>query len=401
MRAALLLLIASGAQAADENIDLLLEGFDEPAVAESVAPTEPPKPYTLGGSAAFGLGYTLGHPVVPGDNAPHDVHGLSRARIKINLDLEGRFGEGWRGKLAGNAAYNGAYSDAYTTEFIDAYESEAELGEAWISGSLHPSVDIKLGRQIVVWGRSDSLRVTDVINPLDNREPGMVDIEDLRLPVAMAKIDAYVGEWGLSLMAIPEIRLNKSPVYGSEFYPAPVPMPDTTPASGGENTEYAAALKGEFSGWDISLYRASFLDDTAPHERRQMSGVAANWISGNWLLKGEAARIDNRDDILLGAEYSGLRDTTLAVEAVERDGGQRQLALRYSGEFLHARLKPTVLIGLFDFGIDNGGFARLAADYELADGLGLSGGVMSYWDGNGTTRWGESDRLFAELKYSF
>ena len=52
----------------------------------------------------------------------------------------------------------------------------------------------KLGRQIVNWGRSDTVRVLDVINPLDNREPGLVDIEDLRLPVTMARVD-YFPKW--------------------------------------------------------------------------------------------------------------------------------------------------------------------------------------------------------------
>ncbi len=426
-RAALLLALTAGtAQAADDGIDMLLEGFDEAPMelAVEAAPAVPPKPYSLSGSVAFGLGYTLGHPLVPGDNGVYDSHGLSRARGKLSLELEGRFGAGWRGKLAALADYNGSYAlngrDNYTAEFLDAYESELELGEAWVGGSLSSSVDVRVGRQIVVWGRSDSLRVTDVINPLDNREPGMVDIEDLRLPVAMLKLDTYTsawgGHWGLSLMAIPEIRLNNNPTYGSEFYPAPAAQPDTTPDSGGDNTEYAAALKGEFSGWDLSLYRARYFEDTPylgasglTHARLEMVGAAANLASGNWLLKAEGAHIDNlggaqsRDDLLLGFEYSGLRDTTLALELTERRGVQRerQLAARYSGEFMHARLKPTLLVGLFDFGVNNGGFARLSSDYELADGLGLSGGVISYWDGDGTMGWGENDRVFAEVKYSF
>ncbi len=53
----------------------------------------------------------------------------------------------------------------------------------------------KVGRQIVIWGRSESLRVLDVLNPLDNREAGRVDIEDLRRPLAMVRVDAYQKLW--------------------------------------------------------------------------------------------------------------------------------------------------------------------------------------------------------------
>ena len=35
----------------------------------------------------------------------------------------------------------------------------------------------------------DNLRVTDVLNPMDLRVPGLTDIDDLRLPVTMIKLD--------------------------------------------------------------------------------------------------------------------------------------------------------------------------------------------------------------------
>ena len=66
----------------------------------------------------------------------------------------------------------------------------------------------------MVWGKSDNLRVTDVLNPLDNREPGLVDIEDLRLPTTMTKLDLYLGDWNLSGMVVHEVRFNKAPALG-------------------------------------------------------------------------------------------------------------------------------------------------------------------------------------------
>ncbi len=65
---------------------------------------------------------------------------------------------------------------------------------------------------------SDTLRVLDVLNPLDNREPGRADIEDLRRPVTMVKLDWHIGRnWRLTGIAIPEIRFDDLPALGTDF----------------------------------------------------------------------------------------------------------------------------------------------------------------------------------------
>ena len=123
----------------------------------------------------------------------------------------------------------------------------------YIQGSLTKSLDVKIGRQIVVWGKSDNIRVTDVLNPLDIREPGLTDIEDLRLPVTMSRLDYYIGDWSLTGIAIHEIRFNKRPEYGSDFYPGSQPPPhEDKPDHCGNNTEYAVAINTAFSNRQVS-----------------------------------------------------------------------------------------------------------------------------------------------------
>lgn len=51
------------------------------------------------------------------------------------------------------------YSDKY----------QLELHEAFALASPTDTLDIKVGRQIVVWGVSESLRITDVLNPMDRQ----------------------------------------------------------------------------------------------------------------------------------------------------------------------------------------------------------------------------------------
>ena len=193
-------------------------------------------------------------------------------------------------------------------------------------GSAHGGiVDVTLGRQIVIWGRSDSIRVLDVINPLDNREPGRVDIEDLRRPVGMLRATATSGT-GRPAIAIPEIRFDDNPATGSDFAfdaalgsgpgaPPVVTLQETIP-NDFSNWELALALNGIFEGWDISFHAAWFYDDRPhvvnsalpsdqipfdtpggpvpvgirlDHGREWMLGAGGNRTFGSWLAKAELA----------------------------------------------------------------------------------------------------------------
>lgn len=448
--------------AAESSLDSALEGFDEPAAnnkssldtvldgfddtnssaARNSAPTEN-KTWNIGGAMTLGTAYNYAH------NAPAtgetDYRGFSRLRTKLNLELDADLASMWRMHIAGYGFYDAIYRirgrENYSNEVLNDYESEMELGEAWLQGKLSRSVDLKLGRQIVVWGKSDNIRVTDVLNPLDNREPGMVDIEDLRLPLTMARLDYYIGEWGLTALAIPEIRFNKNPAFGSDFYPYPTAMPnEIIPSDGGGNTEYAFAANGIFSGWDLSLYWARIFDDTPhrvtvattpqlQHNRLTMFGLAANVAIENWLLKTEAARFAGltyaslpgrslqRLDTLLGIEYSGFNDSTLSLEIANRHMShydsvllgegikkdERQTALRYQGDFMHARLHLLVLLSAFGSDLADGGFSRYSLAYDIADALTVTGGVITYHKGNKLpfNAIADNDRLFIDLKYSF
>ena len=64
----------------------------------------------------------------------------------------------------------------------------------------------------MAWGISESFRVVDVVNPIDTRKPGMTDIEDLRLAVAMTRFDLYTADecflTGSGAEIIPVIKID-------------------------------------------------------------------------------------------------------------------------------------------------------------------------------------------------
>jgi len=52
--------------------------------------------------------------------------------------------------------------------------------------------DLRVGRQQVVWGEADGLRINDIINPQDFKEFILQDYIDSRIPLWMGKIDYYL-----------------------------------------------------------------------------------------------------------------------------------------------------------------------------------------------------------------
>ncbi len=322
---------------------------------------------------------------------------------------------------------------------LDHYEFDAEIGEAWLQGEVLPGVDLKLGRQIVIWGHSETIRVLDVLNPLDNREPGRVDIEDLRRPLAMVRLDAYRGPWSVTALAIPEVRFDRNPVVGSDFFPAAFDVPTEEPRDW-RDPEFGLAVNGVFEGFDLSFHGAWFHDDAARferapvptrrvHDRLWLVGSGATVTSGSWLGKAELAYVDGlgffagpdqgRIDAMVGAEYYGIEDTTIVVEVANRHllrhrsamrgapdfvrRNTQEVALRVSHDRMNDRLHFLALGVLFGWDGQDGSLFRFDVSYDLRDALTIGVGLVLYQTGDlpPLDDFGRNDRLIFQAKWSF
>jgi hypothetical protein len=269
----------------------------------------------------------------------------------------------------------------------------------------------------------------------------MVDIEDLRLPVAMAKFDYFMGDWRVTPIVILEQRFSKNPPFGSIFYPLPLVAPSDKSY---DDVTYALSIGGEFSGWDVNFYAAHIHNDegqlklptqTQPnaaisHDKIDMFGTALNVLTGSWLFKTEIAYFDglkyfttvdkafSRTDILLGVEYKGIADTLISYDIVTRNMGsydarlmteaiplkkhEYQHAFRISSDFMNATLTANYLLSLYGEKLDEGGFQRAWVKYELMDGVNMNVGVVDYIGGStlfDTIK--DNDMVFADISYSF
>lgn len=442
--------------ATDADLDDILDGFEDTAeVSADDSETEPsteeykPPMFSLDGYFKLSSSYNFAHDKP--ENGQTDWRGVSRLRSELQLELNANLPGSWKAYISGKGSYDAAYEikgrDKFTSEVLDNYENELEFRQVYILGSLSDHLDIKAGRQTVVWGKSDNIRVTDVLNPLDTREFGLTDIEDLRLPVVMTRVDAYTGSWNLTGIAVHEIRFNKNAEYGSDFYPgASPPPPEDKPSNSIDNTEFAVAINGMFSGWDMALYWADIYNDAAhrevvapgsppqmelKHARLTMFGTALNVVKGNWLFKAETAHFDGvkffnnagqtyrRTDVLAGFEYSGFQDTTISIEAVNRyihdfdavleqppdntTKDEFQSVGRISRTFWNQTLTLTLLASTFGVTGQDGALQRFSAEYDVNDAVQVNGGVVLYHSGDLAhfRTIGDSDRIYFEINYSF
>ena len=444
----------SGTEAQEMGEDEILEEFEDDDQKEPSATSEDsflPAFLSIDGYLKLSSVYAYhGHEAAGTDTS---WHGLTRLRPEIKLIMDADLTGSWQARVSGHAFYDFAYSinncDNYTDDVLDNYEKEIELDEVYLQGSLSRNLDLKAGRQIVVWGRSDNLRITDVLNPLDLRWPGLVDIEKLRLPVTMTKLDYYLKGWNLSGLILHEVRYNKNPEFGSDFFPGTQPLPsDESPDEGFniDNTQLAVSLKGIFRGWDVSFYYADiyaqngYLNPTTiipppqfevKHPRVSMLGGAFNLARGNWLLKAEVAYFDgfeftntpgqeySRLDALAGVDYSGLSDATITLEFANRhyfdfdkrleDGPDLQKedlfewALRVTKPYWNDTLNLIAVATLFGPSGEDGGFQRFTAEYDWTDSIELTGGVVFYQSGDlrRTKGIGDNDRVYFEVQYNF
>ena len=385
-----------------------------------------------------------------------DWSGLTKLRPYFSLTWDAKFRENWKTRISGNAFYDLAYGmknrETFSDEVLTELEKEVELREIYIEVSPFRSLDIKLGKQIVVWGVANTLRVVDVLNPTDSREFGMTNLEDVRLPIAMTKIDYYLGDLRLEAVAVHQIEFNKSAPLGSDYNPSTQKTTEVIPESSTKNTEYGLALIGTFSGWDASLHWVQYFDDIPHfkitkititpgleafpeveqrHSRLTMSGATLSVPSGNFLWKAEAAKLQgmefalvedktfSRIDAFVGTEYSGWSETSLTLEfgiqhlndfnikleALPDSQLEDRIATTIS--FVQNYINQTLHLSMFGMMIgkngQEGGINRMSLKYDVMDAFSITYGMMLYQSGDSDyfESLSENDRFFFEARYSF
>jgi len=203
-------------------------------------------------------------------------------------------------------------------------DTRLELREFYLD-ILLDDFDIRIGRQFVVWGVLEGVRVVDEINPMDFRELILPDLLDYRIPLWMARADWFWDSGTWQFLWIPDIRFHKPAPPGSEWellqeVPGTI-YPDTfDPANSEFGLRYSTVLFGAdvtfsyFYTWDDFqvVFRRILIDDLQlepqfipTFTRITMYGTTFTRQIGPLILKGEAAYVT---------------DKYFAIENVDRNG---------------------------------------------------------------------------------
>ncbi len=419
-------------------------------------------PLVFGGFLKEELGYSYAYE--SSDRSPYDSAGISKLRTTANFYLDYKFLEEWKAKLILNGYYDYAYSlkgrDEFSDEVLESMESEIEVRDFFVEGPLTDWLRLKLGRQVIAWGESDTAQITDMANPRDLREIGMADLEDARIPVLATKLSALFGSLEVNLVAIHEFRANKMGAAGSEFdflYPLRAMSLNDEETTGYDDMELLFRLSKSFNGGDLSLVWSDTYDDsfhldaskgtaeiTPKHKKIQTIGIAGNKVTGSWLIKAEVGQTSGKavglnleqaitnlalndafgadNEIwlektvlegMIGADYSGISDVRITVEATgeqiqdyDDTLGDSEISGGFSLRVTHSAMNDTVNSTVFwvHYVDDNGDVIRADVQYDMMEALQLTGGIINYLASKSDATVypiRNNDRLILSAKYSF
>ncbi|MBF0445737.1 MAG: hypothetical protein HQL68_09105, partial [Magnetococcales bacterium] len=137
-----------------------------------------------------------------------DAADLFKFETSLNLFINGEFTEDTNMHLQLNLVYDSEGEDGYQYHEMDTQNDV--LRELYVDTKAG-SLDLRIGKQQVVWGTADGIKLLDIINPTDWREFVQNTTEDARIPVWMIKAEHNVGDNGNVQFIVAQNQENAIP----------------------------------------------------------------------------------------------------------------------------------------------------------------------------------------------
>lgn len=192
---------------------------------------------------------------------------LIRNRLRLNAEI---FGE----NVAAFASLD------VTNDIADTTTTIPNLRDAYID-IYNKWLDLRIGKQQVVWGKTDGYFINDIVNPLDLSYFLLQDFEDIRMATTMLNARLHYGYHSLEILVIPEFKPINLQFDGDWGYKRPtvmtIPIPyqgqiiyrdiplyyaeDKPPQISLKKAEYALKLNTFLLGSDLSLMYLKIRED--------------------------------------------------------------------------------------------------------------------------------------------
>ena len=339
----------------------------------------------------------------------------------------------------------GNHTDVALREFY----YEATVGETYLT----------LGKQQIVWGQADGLKLLDVVNPQDFREFILDDFSRSRIPLWTVNAEIPINDAVLQLIWIPDQTYHALPESNSLYaFSSPLLVPTAPPGVSVNlqpvdkpngffaDADYGARLTHFMGGWDLTLNYLYHYNDipvlfrtltsgpqptvtvTPRYERTHLIGGTFSNAFGEFVLRGEVgystdryflakdindyAGVNKSDEFayVFGLDWSGIENTFLSTQLFQshlinnqprlvRDKVDTTLTFLARRDFLNDTLVTEVL---WIHGTNNGdGLVRPKVSYEWQDNVKVWVGMDIFY-GDQTGLFGQfarNDRLVIGIEW--
>ncbi len=229
-----------------------------------------------------------------------------------------------------------------------------ELRELYYQTRIGENLRFTLGKQQIVWGETDGLKLLDIVNPQNFREFILDDFEDSRIPLWSVKSEFDIGEIGVQLVWIPDNTYHitqdfDAPFFTSSLFPRPPEGVSTIlgkpvrPNRFIEDSDIGFKLSTFKKGWDVSFNYFYYYDDlpafynslnvsdsnapslviTPEYERQHLIGGTFNKVIGSSTIRGELAYIFDQNfissnpDISNGVQTSNVYKSVFGIDYIK------------------------------------------------------------------------------------
>lgn len=245
-------------------------------------------------------------------------------------------------KLSARVDYDAVFSA--TDHFPKAVEDDREfnflLRENYIDWSVG-ELDLRLGRQHIVWGEMVGLFFADVVSAKDLREFILPDFDILRIPQWAARAEYFKNDWHAEVIWIPYVSLDEVGALGDDFFPTLIRAPGlglqvrdrVDPTRNLANTNIGLRANVLAQGWDLAAFFYHGIDSN-PHFTRAIANLPTPtvvytprhgkiWQAGSTLAKDFGTMVLKAEAIYTHGKQFSVTDFT------DSDGVVKQNILDY------------------------------------------------------------------------
>ncbi len=326
-------------------------------------------------------------------------------------------------------------------------ELEIDLKEAYVD-LYFDQVDLRIGKQQIIWGMAEGVFITDVVSPKDLSEFLLPDFDEIRIGVNALKTDLYIGPTTFEIVLIPVFTPTVQPEPGSIWsvtpsYPVTPDIKATREVEMSlENSEVFAKFSYLDSLLDFEIMGGYMWDDeptphvtnpmsleiTPEHHRLALAGGSFSTTVAGIVFRGEGAFYYGKhfrtDDpatgegvvqkeyihYLVGSDFSlqGIDCSAQYIQqiildydnSIVNDQLEHMASFRISKRFL----RETLRLELFSYiGLNEpDALLRPKIVYDLTDGLELLFGSNIFLGNEGMFgQYNDNNMVYAKVTYSF